>query len=312
MRVGFLLDPLEELKEHKDSSVLMMRAASAAGHEVHAIPHGSLSLEAGELLLESLALEIVPEGTEWCRVARRERVAWRAGDPIVVRKDPPFDMAYLRSMQILDFARRSGVPVFNDPRAIMCCDEKLLALRHPGLTPATLVTSDADLVREFHRERGGCVLKPIGMMGGRGVRLSPAEDPGLDDAIVELTAGGSLHGIAQERVDEAAAGDKRVLVIGGEPQPFMVRRIPSEDDFRGNIDAGAKPVAEPLGERERRIAEAVAADLADEGILLAGLDILGDRLTEVNITSPTCMREIKDQTGHDCGEAFMRCVERRC
>ena len=311
MKIGFILDRLSSLKEWKDTSILIMRAAAAKGHEVHAIPHSSISHRDNELVVEDLKLEIRQSGSDWYGILERNLHPWPAGEPIVIRKDPPFDMGYMRFVQVLDLASRAGLPVYNSPAALLRNDEKLLCLNYPELTPRSLVTADKDLIRTFHAEHGGCVLKPLGLMGGRGVYLSQQGDPNLDSVSQLLTAGGQIQIMVQERIVAAAEGDKRVIIVDGQVQPYMVRRMPSANDFRGNLDAGAEAVVESLGEAERAAAQAVAADLQQMGIVLAGIDLLGDRLTEINITSPTCMREIKDQAGHDCSEEFIRCIEQR-
>ncbi len=307
-KIGFVLDPLDSLKEWKDTSILMMRTAVSAGHEVHAIPYGSICASGRETRFESLRLD-TGNGERWHTVIESCSNA-KAGDmdAIVMRKDPPFDMAYLRCVQLLGLAEREGTLVFNRPDALAMFDEKLATLRYTQFAPQTLVTSDAERIRAFHREHRGCVVKPLGRMGGSGVHISPAGDPDLDSTVAELTEDGISMVMAQQTVAAAKDGDKRVLVIDGTPEPYMLRRVPQEGDFRGNLAAGAKAIAEPLGATERKIAETVGQDIAAQGILLAGLDILGDRLTEINITSPTCMREILDQTGHNCAERFIECI----
>lgn len=308
MRLGFVLDPLGELKEHKDSSILMMRTAADAGHEVLAIPFDSVAFAGGHTVFDILRLEL-SDGPDWHRVAGRAgQAAAESLDAVVIRKDPPYDADALRRVQLLQHAAQGGLPVHNSPAALLRNDEKLMTLRHPGLIPDTLVTSDTESILRFHREHGGCVVKPLGRMGGSGVYVSPEEDPNLGSVVGTLCGPARSPVIVQEKVPEAKDGDKRVIVIGGRPEPHMLRRVPAGGDFRGNLAAGAKAVAEPLGDAERAIAEEVAGTLEQEGILLAGLDVLGDRLTEINITSPTCMREIKDQTGHNCAERLIRCL----
>lgn len=309
MRVGFVLDPLPQLREPKDTSILMMRAAAAAGHEVHAIPFDSVAFADGGMVFDDLLLGL-SDGPDWHQV-RGHTPGARPGslDVIVMRKDPPFGSNALRRVQILAHAAANGTPVHNSPSALLRHDEKLLALRHPALVPDTLVTSDPGEIRAFHRAHGGCVVKPLGRMGGSGVYLSPEDDGNLGSVVDMLGGPAREMLIVQERVAAARDGDKRVIVIDGRPEPHMLRRLPADGDFRGNLAAGARAVAEPLGETERAIALEVAKTLVEEGILLAGLDILGDRLGEVNITSPTCMREIRDQTGHNSAEEFVRCLE---
>jgi glutathione synthase len=246
---------------------------------------------------------------DWYSVVGTAIAALSAMDAIVMRKDPPFDSEFFYATHLLERAEAEGARVFNSPRALRDHPEKLAILEFPELIAPTLVTRSADDVRAFHAEQGDIILKPLDGMGGMGIFRVKADGLNLGSIIETLNRDGAETIMVQRYLPEIVDGDKRVLVIGGEPVPFSLARIPQGSEVRGNLAAGGKGVARPLTERDREIAAAVGPKLAARGLLLIGLDVIGTQLTEINVTSPTCFREIADQTGFDVAARFMDALE---
>lgn len=316
MHVLFIIDPLPSLKAYKDSSVAMMRALSARGHRLSVAYQPDLFIDEGAVRAECMPIELVPDadlhGADWWRPAGDGlHVAGLAEfDAVIMRKDPPFDMEYVYATHMLEYAEAQGARVFNGGAAIRNHPEKLAITEFPQFTTPTLVTRDIQRLRAFHAEHGDVVVKPLDGMGGTGVfRMRPGEH-NLGSILEMLTADGSRTIMAQRYIPEIVDGDKRILVIAGEPVPHSLARIPLAGETRGNLAAGGRGVAQPLTERDLEIARAVGARLAGRGLLLIGLDVIGDYLTEVNVTSPTCFVEITEQTGFDVGERFAVALEK--
>jgi len=315
MHVLFIIDELPSLKAYKDSSVAMMRALAARGHRLSVAYQPDLHIDEGSVKVVSQAIELVPgadlHGTAWWKVsgaATHETLA--AFDAVIMRKDPPFDMEYVYATHMLEYAETQGARVFNSGAAIRNHPEKLAITEFPEFTAPTLVSRDIARVRAFHQQYGDVVVKPLDGMGGTGVfRLMPGEH-NLGSILEMLTADGTRTIMAQRYIPEIVDGDKRILLIGGEPVPFALARIPLAGETRGNLAAGGRGVAQPLTDRDREIAGRVAARLAGRGLLLVGLDVIGDYMTEVNVTSPTCFVEITEQTGFDVGDFFAQALER--
>ena len=226
-----------------------------------------------------------------------------------MRKDPPFDSEYFYATHLLEQAEREGARVFNKPAALRDHPEKLAILEFPQFIAPTLVSRDPAELKRFHAEQGDVIFKPLDGMGGAGIFRVGADGMNLGSVVETLNAGGAHTVMAQRYVPEITAGDKRILVIAGKPVPFVLARIPQGNEIRGNLAAGGKGVAQPLGERERGIAEHIGPILAARGLLLIGLDVIGDRLTEINVTSPTCFQEITDQAGFDVARTFIDALE---
>jgi glutathione synthase len=316
MHVLFIIDPLPSLKAYKDSSVAMMRALSARGHSLSVAYQPDLFIEEGTVKVESSGLELVDSadlhGHDWWRLsAEGPRVrAMAEFDAVIMRKDPPFDMEYVYATHLLEYAQSQGAKVFNSGAAIRNHPEKLAITEFPEFTVPTLVTRDMQRLRAFHGQHGDVVVKPLDGMGGMGVfRMLPGEH-NLGSILEMLTEGGTRSIMAQRYIPEIVDGDKRILVIDGEPVPYALARIPLAGETRGNLAAGGRGVARPLSVRDREIAEAVGRKLAGRGLFLIGLDVIGDYLTEVNVTSPTCFVEITEQTGFDVGACFATALEK--
>jgi glutathione synthase len=307
----FVVDPLDELKESKDSSIAMMREMSRRGHHLWACEIGGLSWREGVVQAVATRLEILQQGGQWFGRLEVERRALDSFDVVLMRKDPPFDFEYLVATYLLEAAVRRGARVFNDPRALRDHNEKLAITEFTHFAAPTLVTRDPEAIREFHGEQRDIIIKPLDGMGGRGVFRLTAHDPNLGVILETATGGGQRTVMAQRFIPEIAAGDKRILLVAGRPVPYALARTPRPGESRGNLAAGGIPHAQPLSERDRAIAAALGPALADRGLLLVGLDVIGDYLTEINVTSPTCFVEIKRETGFNVAVMFVEALERQ-
>ncbi|MEW6704429.1 MAG: glutathione synthase [Pseudomonadota bacterium] len=311
MDLLFVADPLEVFKTYKDTTFSMMREAARRGHSLWACEPFHLHWQRGAQV-NARCRRIVLTGDEhdWFSV-QEECVRTLAGfGAVLMRKDPPFDSEYFYATHLLEQAEREGAKVVNKPRALRDHPEKLAIMEFPQFIPPTLVTRDPQAVREFHAQHQDIILKPLDGMGGMGIfRVGP---DGLNlGAITEtLNRGGTTTVMIQKYLAEIVAGDKRILVIDGEPVPYSLARIPQGSEIRGNLAAGGKGVAQPLSARDREIALEVGRVLAPRGLLFAGIDVIGDCLTEINVTSPTCFQEITQQTGFDVPRMFIDALER--
>jgi len=309
MDIAFIVDPLESLNPDKDSSIEMMRAAARRGHALFAIESGELQLRTNQVWSKALPLTL-NEGTSWYRCGPPVQRALQDFSAVMMRKDPPFDMEYVFATYLLELAEQQGARVFNRPQALRDFNEKLSTARFPELTPPLMVSRQQQTLREFIREQGDVILKPLDGMGGSEIFRVHAQDPNLGVILETMTRHNQRTIMAQRYLPAIAQGDKRVLVVDGKPMPYCLARMPAPGETRGNLAAGGSGHAQPLSERDRVIAETVAPLLKQAGLLLVGLDIIGDYLTEINVTSPTCMREIRDQTGWDTAEAVIEALER--
>jgi len=314
MHVLFIIDPIHELKAYKDSSVAMMRALVARGHSISIAGIGDLFIEEGKVkaLTQPISLHLHADlhGKGWWENSEKPLVTpLYEFAAVVMRKDPPFDMEYVYATHLLEYAQNQGAKVFNGGAAIRNHPEKLAITEFAEFTAPTLVTRDIARIKDFHDKHGDIVVKPLDGMGGTGVfRITP-HDHNRNAILEMLTHYGQRTIMAQRYIPEIVDGDKRILVIGGEPVPFALARIPQAGETRGNLAAGGRGVAQPLSESDWKIAKAVGPVLAKKGLLLVGLDVIGSYLTEVNVTSPTCFVEITEQTGLNVGELFAKALE---
>lgn len=309
MDIAFLIDPLGSLKAYKDSSVLMMREAASRGHRVHCLEQSSLRWTGGQVLASATRIEPAAEDHDWYREKETSEGALARFDAILMRKDPPFDMEYVYSTYLLELAQAQGLAVYNSPQSLRDFNEKLAIARFPQFTAPTLVTRKGDDIRAFLAAEGRIVLKPLDGMGGSSVFVVDPADANISVIIETLTQFETRTVMAQKYLPAIRQGDKRVLLIDGVPAPYALARIPREGESRGNLAAGGRGVAQPLSARDREIAEGVGATLKSRGLLIVGLDVIGDNLTEVNVTSPTCMREILDQTGCNVAAMVLDAIE---
>jgi glutathione synthase len=318
LKLLFVADPLESFKTHKDSTFAMMREAARRGHTLMACEPKDLRWQRGEPVT-GFVRDISLTGRsgygvkDWFAAAQQapdERPQPLNGvDAIVMRKDPPFDSEYFYATHLLGQAEREGARVFNKPAALRDHPEKLAILEFPQFIGPTLVTRDAADVKRFHAEHHDIICKPLDGMGGMGIFRVGPDGLNLGSITETLNRDGAQTLMVQKYLPEIVKGDKRVLVIGGKPVPFALARIPQGTEIRGNLAAGGKGVAQPLSEADRTIAEALGPVLAARGLLLVGLDVIGDRLTEINVTSPTGFAEITDQSGFDVAAMFIDALE---
>ena len=310
MKLAVILDPLDEIKTYKDTTYAIMREAAKRGHSIHALMQGDMFLRDGSVIGYARELTLKDDAHDWYDASEPKAAPLQDFSAVLMRKDPPFDMEYVYSTYLLELAEQQGARVVNSPRAVRDYNEKLAIAKFPEFISPTLVARNADEVRDFIREHGDCILKPLDGMGGTGIfRVSPKE-PNLNAIIETLMQEGARTIMAQRLIPEIVKGDKRVLVIDGEVVPYALARIPKAGETRGNLARGGTGVAQPISKRDREIAEALGPKLKADGLLLVGLDIIGDYLTEVNVTSPTCMREIEDQTGFNSAALMVDALER--
>ncbi len=309
MKFAFLTDPLSGFKIHKDTSFAMMREAARRGHRIFAFGPEDLALDRGIVSASVQEVFLTGDASNWYRLGAIENCALTSFNAVLQRKDPPFDMEYIYATYLLEHAERAGAKVFNRPSAIRDHNEKLSITQFPHLIAPTLVTRDDARIRAFFAEHGDIILKPLDGMGGAGIFRVTAEGLNLGSIIEMLTDQGRRTIMVQKYIPEIAQGDKRILLIDGQVVPFALARIPQQGEVRGNLAAGGRGVAQALSHRDREIAEYLAPILAQRGLLLVGLDVIGDYLTEINVTSPTCFQEIFDQQAYDVAAMFIDALE---
>jgi glutathione synthase len=310
MDILFVADPLESFKIYKDTTFAMMREAQARGHHIVACEPRQLVWERGGVVQAQVRrIRLTGDAEAWFTEAPIQTAALKEFGAIVMRKDPPFDSEFFYATHLLEQAEREGARVFNKPRALRDHPEKLAILEFPQFIGPTIVTRDADAIRRFHANHRDIILKPLDGMGGMGIFRVKDDGLNLGGIIETLNKDGAQSVMVQKFLPAISEGDKRVLVIGGKPVPFCLARIPQGGEVRGNLAAGGKGVAQALSDDDRRIAEALGPVLAARGLLLVGLDVIGDSLTEINVTSPTCFQEITDQTGFDVAAMFVDALE---
>jgi len=312
MKFAFIVDPLESLKAYKDSSVAMMRCAAKRGHEIWAIQRAALTWRDGVVAARAQRLEVGADDTAWCAVAAEAVLPLTAYDAVLMRQDPPFDFEYVAATWLLERAEAAGARIWNRPRSIRDHSEKVAIAEFPQFTPTTLIARDPVDIHAFIDELGDVILKPLDGMGGSSIFRVLKDDPNRNVIVETLTDFGVRSIMAQRYLPAIAQGDKRILLIAGEPVPYCLARIPKPGESRGNLAAGGKGVARPLLGRDREIAEALAPTLWARGLLIVGLDVIGDCLTEINVTSPTCFVEIAQQTKFEVAAMLVDALEREC
>jgi len=310
MKLAFIVDPLDDFKVYKDTTFAIMREAAARGHQLYAMQQEDLTWRKGGVAGNAGRLHLTGEKEPWYRLDAASETPLERFDVVLMRKDPPFDMEYVYSTYLLELAEAQGARIFNRPRAIRDYNEKLAIARFAQFTAPSLVTRKESLIREFLAEHGDIILKPLDGMGGTSVFRVHQEDHNVNVIIETLTHYGRRTIMAQRFIPEIRKGDKRVLLIGGKPVPYSLARIPKEGETRGNLAVGGTGVARELTARDREIAVALGPPLFQEGLLLVGLDVIGDYLTEVNVTSPTCFQEITEQTGFNVAGMMLDAIEK--
>jgi glutathione synthase len=310
LAVAVLMDPIRSIKTAKDSTFAMLLEAQRRGHCLLYMEPGDLAVREGRAWARMATLEVREDPHDWFTLGEAEWRPLADADIVLERKDPPVDGQFIYDTMVLELAELEGVRVVNRPQALRDCNEKLYSLHFPQCCPPTRVARDADALRQFVSQHDQVVLKPLDGMGGRGIFRSHRGDPNLNSILETITANGTQMAVAQRFIPEISAGDKRILVVDGEPVPYALARIPQGEDFRGNLAAGGRGEGVPLTERDRWIVEQVAPDLRRRGLTFVGLDVIGDYLTEINVTSPTCIRELDAQFGLNIAGLMFDAIEK--
>lgn len=308
--VVVVMDPIGSIKIAKDTTFAMLLEAQRRGHRLHYVRPGGLSLRDGKAMAQAAPLTVKDDKAGWFTLGETAPLAFGPGQVVLMRKDPPFDDQFLYDTHILSIAQGAGALVVNDPQGLRDYNEKLAALLFPQCCPPTLVSRDAAELKAFVAEHGEAVLKPLDGMGGRSIFRAHAGDSNLNVILETLVGDGNLT-LAQRFIPGIKQGDKRVLLVDGVPVDYVLARIPQGDEFRGNLAAGGRGEGRPISERDRWIATQVAPEMKRRGMLFVGLDVIGDYLTEVNVTSPTCVRELDAQFGLNIAGMLFDAIERR-
>jgi len=311
VRLGIVMDPIASISYKKDSSLAMLLAAQARGWSLYYMEQRDLYQGEGKARVRMRPLKVFADPARWFELGDEQDSPLAELDVILMRKDPPFDMEFVYSTYLLEQAEAEGVLVVNRPQSLRDCNEKLFATLFPQCTPPTLVSRRPDIIREFAAQHGDVILKPLDGMGGTSIFRHRVGDPNLSVILETLTALGAQQIMAQAYLPAIKDGDKRILMIDGEPVDYCLARIPASGETRGNLAAGGRGEARPLSERDRWIAAQVGPTLREKGLLFVGLDVIGDYLTEINVTSPTCIREIDAAYNTDIGGKLMGAIDRQ-
>jgi len=309
--VGFVLDPISKLNTKKDSSLAMILAAQARDWKVYYIEQLAMSLSDGKIIASVQTLEVNLDQESWYVLGESEDMDLAELDAIFMRKDPPFDINYIYSTYLLERLEQQGVLIVNKPSSLRDCNEKLFATNFPQCCPPLIVSADQRRLKDFYQQYHDVIYKPLDGMGGSSIFRARPQEHNLSVILETLTEHGSQPIMAQKYLPEILSGDKRILLIDGEPVPFCLARVPAQGETRGNLAAGGRGLVQELTARDRWIVEQVADDLRERGLIFVGLDVIGDYLTEINVTSPTCIREIDREAGTDIGGLLMDAVAKR-
>lgn len=311
IKLGIVMDPITSINIKKDSSFAMLLEAQRRGYEIHYMEMNDLYLRGGEARAHTRILSVEQNYDKWFEFGSEQDIALADLNVVLMRKDPPFDTEFIYATYILERAEEKGTLIVNKPQSLRDCNEKLFTAWFAELTPDTLVTRNAQQIREFWQEHGDIILKPLDGMGGASIFRVKKEDPNLSVIIETLTEHGSFYCMAQNFIPAIKDGDKRILVVDGEPVPYCLARIPKSGETRGNLAAGGRGEARPLSESDWEIARRVGPTLKAKGLVFVGLDIIGDKLTEINVTSPTCIREIEAAFPISVTGMLMDAIEKR-
>lgn len=309
MKLGVVMDPIQSINIKKDSTFEMLWQAQQLGWEIYYFEMKDLSISNGVAFGNSKALAVAQDKNNWFTFGDTRSIELSSLDCILMRKDPPFDMEFVYATYILELAHNCGTLIVNDPQSLRDCNEKAYCAWFSELCPNTLITRSDSQIREFIAQYKDIILKPLDGMGGTSVFRVTEGAPNIGVIIETLTQYGSRYAMAQEFIPEISEGDKRILLVAGKPVPYVLARIPTKGETRGNLAAGGLGIAQPLSKSDRRIAEQVAPELVKRGILFAGLDIIGDKLTEINVTSPTCIKEINAEYNTNIALDLLHAIE---
>ena len=297
LKTGVVMDPISDIKTYKDSTFAMLLEAQRRGHQLFYMEPESLFAKDGKTYAEMSNLQVRDNRTDWFTLGTAENTPLDELDIVLMRRDPPFDMNYIYTSYMLELAESAGTLIINRPQSLRDANEKFFINRFPQCCVPMLISSQSRLIKEFVSQQGRCVVKPLDGMGGESIFQVSDSDMNLNVILETITRHDSRPVMAQKYIDEITAGDKRILVVNGEPVPYALARFAGEGDFRGNLAKGGSSKGVPLSERDRWICSQVAPELKKRGILFAGLDVIGDYLSEVNVTSPTCIRELDEEYG---------------
>ncbi|MEX1199013.1 MAG: glutathione synthase [Pseudohongiellaceae bacterium] len=308
IRLGIVMDPIQSIAYKKDSSLAMLVAARQRGWELHYMEQHDLYMDGGRAMASMRPLTVAYDPDNWFDLGEAVDRNLSDLDVILMRKDPPFDAEYIYSTYLLEQAEQEGALIVNRPQSLRDCNEKMYATQFPDCCPPFMVSRRADKLRQFHREHGDVIFKPLDGMGGGSIFRLKQDDPNVSVIIETLTDHGRRQTMAQRYIPEITEGDKRILLIDGEPVPYALARVPAVGESRGNLAAGGRGEARPLTERDRWICARVKDDIRQRKLLFVGLDVIGDYLTEINVTSPTCIRELDNACDLDIGGQLMDCI----
>lgn len=293
IKLGVVMDPISSVKVKKDSSMAMMLEAQKRGYELYYMEMNDLYLDQGECRATAAKVKVWDNPEHWYELEEKQDIAVASLDAVLMRKDPPFDTEYIYATYMLERAEQLGTLMVNKPQSLRDCNEKLFTAWFADLTPRTLVTRNASQIRAFHQKYEDVIIKPLDGMGGSSIFRMGPKDANIGVIIETLTAHGSQYTMVQEYMPQILDGDKRILIVNGEPMPYCLARIPAQGETRGNLAAGGRGEARPLSPSDRMLAETIAPELKKRGLYFVGLDVIGDKVTEINVTSPTCIREIE-------------------
>ena len=311
VKLGIVMDPIQAIHPQKDSSLAMLLEAQRRGWSLHYMEMDDLFLAQGVVQANTHPLQVMDDINHWYTLGDREALALSELDVVLMRKDPPFDREYLYASHLLELAEAAGTLVVNKPQSLRDFNEKLATAWFPELTPPMIVTRNSDQIRQFLQLHGEIILKPLDAMGGDSIFRLQAGDPNTGVIIETLTHHGAHYTMVQRYIPEISKGDKRILLVDGEPVPYALARIPAEGEHRGNLAAGGRGEGIPLSTRDYEIVERVAPTLREKGLFFVGLDVIGDYLTEINVTSPTCIRELDRQFGLNIAGQLMNAIEEK-
>ena len=311
VRLGIVMDPIDRISFKKDSSMAMLLSAQSRGWSLFYMEQQDLYQLAGQARARMRSLQVFDNPQHWFELGDELDEPLSDLTVILMRKDPPFDNEFVYSTYLLEQAEAAGSLVVNSPQSLRDCNEKLFATMFPQCTPATLVSRRPDILREFAKQQRDIILKPLDGMGGSSIFRHREDDPNLSVILETLTAHGTQQIMAQQYLPAIKDGDKRILMIDGEPVPYCLARIPAAGETRGNLAAGGRGEARPLTDKDRWIAEQVGPELRKRGLLFVGLDVIGEHLTEINVTSPTCIREIDNAFDTKIGDQLMDAIARK-
>ena len=293
IKLGIVMDPISQVKVAKDSSMAMMLEAQKRGYEIYYMEMQDLYLDQGQARANTQRVKVFDDSNHWYELYEQQDMALSDLDAILMRKDPPFDTEFIYATYMLERAEVEGTLIVNKPQSLRDCNEKLFTAWFADLTPRTLVTRNDKQVRAFHQELKDIIIKPLDGMGGSSIFRIKENDANVGVIIETLTNHGQQYAMVQEYMPEIVDGDKRILIVNGEPMPYCLARNPAQGETRGNLAAGGRGVARPLSPSDKLIAETIAPELKKRGLYFVGLDVIGDKVTEINVTSPTCIREIE-------------------